>query len=116
MPSVQQGSVIRAWVTDPSGKNPKARPLVVVSTNSEIAREKSFVAVAITGHPDGSVLESDEVPLPWHAGGRCKSGLKKPSVAKCSWMCPLTLSDVIEIKGHLRGSDLDAVTIKVSQL
>lgn len=115
MPSVQQGSVIRAWVTDPNGGNPKTRPLVVVSTNSDISREGTFIAVAITGHPPGSALESDEVPLPWNAEGRCKSGLSKPSVAKCSWMRELPLAAVVDIKGHLRGTELDAVTLKVSQ-
>lgn len=108
MPSVQQGSVIRAWVTDTSGGNPKPRPLVIVSKSSEIVRTGSFYAVAITGE-FSKPLQADEVPLPWHPHGRCKSGLTKESVAKCTWMRQLLLTDVIEVKGHLRGKELDDV-------
>ena len=112
MPNVQQGSVIRAWVTDPRDGNPKPRPLVVVSTTSEISRTATFIAVAITGE-FSEPLQADEVLLPWHPQGRCKSGLTKPCVAKCSWMRQLLLADVIEVKGHLRGKELDDVVTEV---
>lgn len=112
MPSVQQGSIIRAWVTDTSGGNPKSRPLVVVSKGSEIDRTGSFFAVAITGEFN-EPLQPDEVPLPWHAQVMCKSGLTKKCIAKCSWMRQLLLTDVIEVKGHLRGKELDDVVTQV---
>ena len=108
MPSVQQGSVIRAWVTDPRDGNPKPRPLVVISKTSEISQTSVFFAVAITGVFD-EPLQDDEVLLPWHPSGKCKSGLVKPCIAKCSWLRQLLVTDVIEVKGHLRGHELDAV-------
>lgn len=111
MPSVQQGSVIRAWVTDPRDNNPKPRPLVVVSKTAEIESTGAFFAVAITGE-FGEPLLDGEILLPWDQRGRCKSGLTKECVANCNWMRQLVLSDVIEIKGHLRGAELDQVVIQ----
>ena len=108
MSQVQQGSIIRARVTDPSGGNAKARPLVVISKTSEIERDGIFFAVAITGE-FSDPLADDEILLPWDASRKCKTGLVKRCVAKCSWMRELPLTDVIEIKGHLGGSILDAV-------
>jgi hypothetical protein len=108
VPRVQQGSIIRARVTDLSGVNIKTRPLVVVSKTLEIEREGVFYAVAITGE-FSEPLAADEIPLPWDANRRCKTGLVKRCVAKCSWMREIPLTDVIEIKGHLSGHLLDVV-------
>jgi hypothetical protein len=80
----------------------------VVSTNSEIKRTSAFFAVAVTGEFGDPLLDC-EIPLPWNRSGHCKSGLTKECVANCSWMRQLLLTDVIEIKGHLRGEELDRV-------
>ena len=85
MSRVLQGSIVRAQVTDPQGGNPKQRPLVVVTTSSEIDLDGELVAVAITGEL-ATPLSDDEVLLQWHPLGRCRTRLKKPSVAKCSWL------------------------------
>lgn len=98
MSQLQQGRIIRATVIDPQGRNSKPRPLVIVSSTSEIGGGEPFVAVAITSY-FADPLEADEVELPWHPAGRVRTGLKKPSVAKCSWLCEVNVSDVLGIYG-----------------
>jgi hypothetical protein len=111
VPRVQQGSIIRALVTDTRGQNPKPRPLVVVSKTAEIHQSGIFFAVAITGEFSEPPL-LNEIPLPWDARGNCRTGLTKACVANCGWMREIPLTDVIEIKGHLGGEKLDEVVTK----
>jgi hypothetical protein len=64
--------------------------------------------VAITGEFVEPVAE-DEVLLPWHPGGKPRTGLRKPSVAKCSWLCQIRRTDVIEVKGHVPQAQMEQI-------
>jgi hypothetical protein len=113
---LKQGSVIRATVYDPQGRNPKARPLVVTTPTHEISNREPLATVAITGEFDPDNLESDEIPLPFHPGGLAKSGLKKPSVAKCGWQELVEHSAVLEVRGHLASKHMTLILEKIDQL
>lgn len=108
MARVSQGSIIRALVLDTSGRNPKPRPLVVISTNAEMDKEGALLGVAITGEFDEPPLD-DEIVMRFRRGGACRSGLDKKCVAKCSWIREVRLSDVIEIKGHASNWELEQI-------
>jgi hypothetical protein len=105
---ISQGSIIRAVVTDTKGGNPKPRPLVVISTNSEIDREGIVFAVAITGEFNEPPL-ADEIILPFCPKRRCRTGLTKKCVAKCTWQREVRLTDVLEIKGHAPTTELELI-------
>ena len=113
MPRILQGSIIRANVLDPAGQNPKVRPLVVVTANSEIGKAPTLFAVAITGE-FGDPLGADEVVLPWHPRGTSRTRLTKPCVAKCSWICELAATDVVEVRGHVPAAELAAILTRLS--
>jgi len=106
VPHITQGTIIRASVLDPDGKNLKVRPLVVLTATREIAADEPFIAVAITTSVRGA---ADEVRLPWSSDGRSRTKLTKPCVAKCSWAVNLTLADVVEVIGHLPSDPLDQI-------
>jgi len=112
---LKQGSIISARVSDLQGGNPKTRPVVVVTPTSEISPQGLFVGVAITG-TFSDPLADDEVALPFHPAGTASSGLRKPCVAKCSWMVPLRVTDVIDQKGFLTTERLAAILTRISSL
>jgi hypothetical protein len=100
---------------DPAGQNPKVRPLVVVTANSEIGKASTLFAVAVTGEY-GDPLAADEVALPWHPRGTSRIRLTKPCVAKCSWICELAATDVIEVRGHVPAAELTAILERLANL
>ena len=114
MARVTQGSIVRAWVSDTRGGNPKPRPLVVTSTNSEMDKTGVAFAVAITGEFDDPLLD-DEILLPFDLRHKCRTGLTKKSVAKCTWQRQVPLSDVIEIKGHVPTAELELILGRVAK-
>jgi mRNA-degrading endonuclease toxin of MazEF toxin-antitoxin module len=65
------GQIVRIRVTR-HGKE-KIRPVVVVTPNEEMTEGAPLVGVAITGTPDPPT--GFEVPLPWQAQGRARTGL-----------------------------------------
>ncbi len=77
----------------------KLRPVVVVTPNDAMAAGTSLVGVAITGTPDPPT--GFEVPLPWQAQGRARTGLDKPNAAVCSWFVTFTDAEVIDAIGHV---------------
>jgi len=111
---LRQGAVIVAWVSDPQGQNPKARPLVVLTPTKEIEASNLIVAVAVTGQ-FGDPLGPDEVALPYHPGGRAGTGLRKPCVAKCSWLVRIQPADVKERKGFIPSERLVAILNSVAK-
>jgi mRNA-degrading endonuclease toxin of MazEF toxin-antitoxin module len=71
------GQIVRIRVAR-HGKE-KLRPVVVVTPNEAMAEGTPLVGVAITGTPDPPT--GFEVPLPWQAQGRSRTGLDKPNAA-----------------------------------
>lgn len=108
MASLIQGTIVLANVRDPQGGNPKTRPLVLVDSTSAIRRNEVVVAVAITSQ-FSEPLADDAVLLPWHPQGLVRTRLRKPSVAKCSWMCEVRKSDVLEVKGCVPPSVMEKI-------
>jgi len=111
----KQGSVIRARVLDLQGRNPKVRPLVIVTPTAEIPQATHIVAVAITGE-FRDPLADDEVELPYDPGGRAGSGLRKQSVAKCGWQRRLAIKDIIERKGYLGVAKVEEILGKLADI
>ena len=115
MSSLTQGCIIRANVFDQRGRNPKVRPLVVVTATSELTSSSSFFAVAIAGR-FSEPLADDEVMLPWHRDGLSRTRLCKPCVANCSWLCEIKEEDVVEIKGVVPPVQMEKIVEIVREL
>lgn len=94
------GSIIIASVLDESGRNPKSRPLLVVSVppEDELA---VCVCVSITSTWE-SVPEAFRVMLPFQSDKKLnsKTGLRLKSAAHCGWLNNISLEQVITVKGR----------------
>lgn len=115
MATVQQGCIVRAKVVDPTGGNPKIRPLIVVSANSDIAAQEKLFAIAVTSS-FRAPLEPDEILLPWHPNGRVRTGLVKPCVAKCSWLCEMEKSEIVEVRGRVPSDIMEELLRRIATL
>ena len=86
-------------VYDPQGRNPKIRPVVIVTQTPEINATDPFAVVAVTGE-FSDPLEDHEIALTYHSTGSACTGLKKPSVANCRWQEIITEADIVEDRGR----------------
>src|SRR5436190_15945632 len=86
MPKLIPGRIVypSVPVPDPRGKNPKeGRPVVVISTESEIAAGGRVTVVGVTSTFD-KPLGPEFVKLQW--GHQSPSKLRNESVAHCGWV------------------------------
>ncbi len=91
------GQIVRIRVVR-HGKE-KLRPVVVVTPNDAMVEGEPLVGVAITGTPDPPT--GFEVPLPWQAQGRSRTGLDKPNAAVCRWFVAFAAAEVVDAIGHV---------------
>ena len=93
MPSIVQGSIVWAVIPDSRGGNPKNRPAVVLTSNSQIDPQGEVELAAITSLL-GDARFSETVELPWHPDGHPQTGLSKPSEVVCTWLAATRAVDV----------------------
>jgi len=115
MSPLAQGQIVQAEVCDPQGGNRKLRPLVIVTATSEITAQEPLVAVAVTSR-FREPLEDDEVLLPWYPAGNVRTKLRKPCVAKCSWLCQLAVTDVVGQRGIVPREQMQEIIARVKTL
>ena len=97
---LSQGQVVQVAVRDPCGQNLKTRPAVILTKTDELANAHTFVVACISTQFT-EPLPLDHIRAPWSPNGRAKSGLTKPSVVKCRWLCEVRREDVHATLGHL---------------
>ena len=112
---LRQGSIVRARVCDPQGRNPKVRPLIVLTPNAELDSKQLIAVVAITSKFANPPLD-DEIPLPFDPRTTCLHTTAQACVAKCSWREEINIADVIETKGFVSRKLLAEILAKVIDL
>ena len=76
----------------------KRRPAIVITPTQDIAAGEVFSVVALTTKiPDP--LPSNHVKIPWQRDGMTGTGLKKPTVAVCTWILPIRDYDIHQFGG-----------------
>jgi len=109
-----RGRIVLVEVTDPQGHNKKPCPVVVVTAAEEIREGSPLVGVAVSTtfpHP----VPEDCVELPYDPTGKSKTGLRRRSVAVCSWRQALTPADVIRDIGRVPDRQMLAILEKVKR-
>lgn len=96
-----RGQIVYALdaIPDQNGKNPKAlRPFIVISDNKYIAISSDLEGIAISGNfweADASHIE-----LPYSTTIPCHTGLRKRSVAVCTWKVYLQQDRIERCRNH----------------
>jgi mRNA-degrading endonuclease toxin of MazEF toxin-antitoxin module len=106
--------VVQVTVRDPQGRNPKCRPAVVISRDDEIAAGGDVWVVGVTGQSGRE--PSLEVELQYDPQGKCRTGLRKPSVALCGWLTKVAASDVVRCVGHIPPVAMALIALKVEEV
>ena len=98
MPKPEQGRIILVEVSDPQERNIKLRPAVIISETTQIQRDGRITCVAITSSiPDK--LPNDCVFLPFDPTGKARTGLRKRSMAMCSWIFEIKEDEIEKYLG-----------------
>lgn len=100
MPRLSQGSILWHECLDEQGRNPKLRPVVVVSSEADIASHAVLHAVAVT-HTIPSPLPEYCVPLPWSRPRHPRTGLSSASVVNCRWIVTIESHEGLEPSGSV---------------
>lgn len=109
---LQCGTIAWAIVLDPNGRHPKRRPIVIVTSQSDMDSHEEILAVAITTQiPEP--LPADAIELPWQHNGHPRTKLARPCIARCDWIVSLTKSDILQIGGVVPEPLLREILIRV---
>jgi hypothetical protein len=100
--TLQQGSIIWAWMVDRHGRNPKCRAGIIITVSEDIRSGTDLVVVAIASEPDKESL-GPSVKLPWHRSGHPRTRLKQPCYAICHWLAPVAVEDIVDVGGYVSG-------------
>jgi mRNA-degrading endonuclease toxin of MazEF toxin-antitoxin module len=102
VPSLCRGRIVWIELTDPQGRNPKCRPAVIISPDSEIRVDGDVWVVAITTQLSEAPAEV-QVELPWDRRGHARTGLKERCAAVCTWMVKVNAGSIRDQAGVLPG-------------
>jgi hypothetical protein len=112
---LQRGRIVLVNIPDPQGRNPKDRPVVIVTATDEITDQDSFFGVAISGKIEKPLPQSC-VRLPWDRRGHPRTGLSKPSVARCDWLVEIGSKNVTKMLGFVPDKQLQQIIDIVDKL
>jgi mRNA-degrading endonuclease toxin of MazEF toxin-antitoxin module len=108
VPRPEQGRIVLAEIPDPQSRNPKIRPLVIVSDSEEIRSDQGLLCVGITSTFPRK-LPDDCVLLAYHPRGHPRTGLKKRCAAMCSWLVEIDEEAVHRYIGMASPRELEQI-------
>lgn len=109
-----QGQIIEAYLPDQAGRNHKDRPAVILTSTNKVYEVERIRVVAVTSRFDEPVPDV-KVKLPWmypRGGGHRGhpvTGLNRPSVAICNWVCSCTTDEVKRVGGFVPAKYFDEI-------
>jgi hypothetical protein len=112
MENLKQGSIVYVKVLDLQGKNPKRRPVVVLSPPDQVKPGEPFIGVAVSTRPQDP-LPPECVRLPSNRQKHGSSGLSERCVAVCNWPVQFYAEDIEEARGMIYGELLYEIIEKV---
>jgi len=101
---LQQGMIVWVLATDPRGHR-RRRPVVIVTSDQEIAAGARMVGVAVTtSFPEPP--PPGYVNLPWDSSGRAGTQLQRRSAAGCGWLVSFHADDIDATAGMIPAATL----------
>jgi mRNA-degrading endonuclease toxin of MazEF toxin-antitoxin module len=113
--NLRRGLIVWATVPDAAGRNPKKRPMILLTSEDEVPPGAPLLGVGITGTLPVP-LPPDHVPLPWHRARHPFTGLTKKCAACCSWIALVTVTDEVEVMGRVPDKEFADICLKVKTI
>jgi mRNA-degrading endonuclease toxin of MazEF toxin-antitoxin module len=113
--SLQQGQVVWVELVDPSGRNAKCRPAVILTGTEEILPGQQIVGVAVTTRIIDP-LPTHYILLPWHPGGNVRTRLRRKCFAICDWLVTFSETDVQKTGGIVPTDVMVRIMTSIDQL
>ena len=95
---LRQGRIVWVELLDPQGRNPKARPAVILTPTPEIREDGQIVVAAITTQLENAPA-GVSVELPWHADVHPRTKLNRRNAVVCTWLVTVPVSAIRNFGG-----------------
>lgn len=112
MVALRLGSIVYVVVHDKQGRNPKRRPVVLLTPPADVPEGEPLVGVAVSTQPQDP-LPPACVRLPSNRQKQGSSKLAEHCAAVCDWIVKFYADDIEEIRGMVYGELLDEIREKV---
>ncbi len=116
MTALFQGRIVWCLVPDQQGRNPKIRPVVILTPDPQKKTAEELVLGVCVTHEIGQSPKEDCVPVPWKLDGNVSTKLKVQSEAVCTWAVRFTKDEIRSVGGFLKPKDLEEVLSKLDEI
>ncbi|MCA9081800.1 MAG: type II toxin-antitoxin system PemK/MazF family toxin [Planctomycetaceae bacterium] len=95
---LRQGSIVWVIVPDPAGRNLKSRPVAILTPTEHLDGTQPIRAAAITS-TFSEPIPVHSVKLPWSRHSHPVTGLNRPSIVRCDWICRIEVTNITGVAG-----------------
>lgn len=116
MPAIVLGQIVVVGnVVDQAGRNPKDRPVVIISNPNDPENPDTAAGVAISRQYHARPAELC-VKLPWQRSRHPRTQLRDDCAAICDWIVEFNFSEIRKIGGRVPDAELNRILQIVSEL
>jgi len=116
VPALIQGRIIWAVAPDPQGRNPKDRPLIILSDHAENLADDGAIKVVGISTQRAEAPADIQVALPWSRSNTTQTQLTEPSFAVCTWRYSIKKHLIRRTGGVAPPRILQQILEKIKQL
>jgi hypothetical protein len=110
--TLRQGTIVYAVVLDKQGKNPKRRPVILLTPPDKVPEGQPLIGVAVSTQPKDP-LPDECVRLPSNRQKQGSSRLPERCAAVCNWAVQFYPEHIEEVGGMVYGELLYEIVEKV---
>ena len=116
VPALIQGRIVWATLPDPQGRNPKDRPLIILSHNADQLGDNDEVKVIGISTHQGEAPWNVQVPLPWSPAGNSVTRLREPCSAVCTWTANIKKGTIRKVSGSVPPATLQTILDTIQKI
>ena len=106
------GRVVWATILDSQGRNPKRRPLIILTPTESITADATVFVVGVSTKFDRDAPEA-QTELPFDPRGASRSGLRERCWAVSTWVVEVAVSAIESYAGTIPGLVMAEIIRKI---
>jgi hypothetical protein len=110
--ALRQGTILYVYVLDRQGKNPKRRPVILLTPPDQVPEGEPLIGVVVSTQPKDP-LPDECVRLPSNRQKQGSSRLPERCTAVCNWAVQFYPEQIEEVGGMIYGELLFEIIEKV---